>query len=236
MRRVNRPVALNSLKGLPAMATKEKKTERKRFLTPPFVLSFPSLWVAKAPEEGEGKPKFGATGIWTPAKFTDSDKKLWAAIRAELDVVALANFGKAWNKLPDNIKRGLRDGAAKEDVAGYGPGTRFANMTTLNRPGVIGPPPDKMDIGPEHDNEDLIYPGCICRARVSIWAYGGKGSKQSKYKGVGIGLLNLQKLKDGERLDNRVAAGDDFDEDVDSEWLDAPDDDADNDGDDEDFG
>jgi hypothetical protein len=217
------------------MAKTEKK-ERKRFTTPPFVLSFPSLWVARAPEEGEGKPKFGCTAIWTPSKFKDSDTALYNAIRRELDVVAQANFGKPWKNLPDNIKRGLRDGAAKEDVAGYGPGTRFANMTTLNRPGVIGPPPDKEKIGPEEGNEDLIHPGCICRATVSVWAYGGKGSKQSKYKGVAIGLLNLQKLKDGERLDNRVAAEDDFDEDVDSEWLDdGGDADGDDDGDD-DFG
>jgi len=212
------------------MAKTEKK-ERKRLLTPPFVLSFPSLWVARASEDGEGKPKFGATAIWTPSKFNAADKALYQAILAELNAVALDNFGKAWKNLPDNVKRGLRDGSAKEDVAGYGPGTRFANMTTLNRPGVIDK--NKDPIGPEHDNEDLIYPGCVCRAKVSVWAYGGKGSKQSKYKGVAIGLLNLQKLKDGERLDNRVAAEDDFDEDIDAEWLD---DDTDNDGDDEDFG
>jgi hypothetical protein len=212
----------------------EKKTERKRFITPPFILSFPSLWVARKPEDGEGKPKFGATAIWRPGKFDDAEKALYRKILNELDAVARENFRKPWKELPDTVKPGLRDGAAKEDIAGYGPGTRYANMTTLNRPGVIDR--DKTPIGPEHNNEELIYPGCWCRATVSIWAYGGPGSKSSKFKGVGIGLLNLQKLKDGPRLDNRVAAEDDFDDDIDSKWMDDDGGADDNDGDDEDFG
>jgi hypothetical protein len=214
------------------MAKTEKK-ERKRLVTPPFVLSFPSLWVARASEDGEGKPKFGATAIWRPKDFDESEKALYQAILRELDSVARDAFRKPWKELPDNVKRGLRDGAAKEDVAGYGPGTRFANMTTLNRPGVILR--DKTPVGPEHGNEELIYPGCICRATVSVWSYGGAGSKNSKYKGVAIGLLNLQKLKDGERLDNHVAAEDDFDDDIDSKWMD-DDDGGDGDDGDDDFG
>lgn len=197
---------------------KSEKRESKRLRTPPFVLSFPSLYVAKAGEDEGSKPKFGATAIWTPSKFSEAHKELFRAILAELDREARDSFGHAWKELPDNIKRGLRDGSAKQDVAGYGKGTRFVNMTSLNRPGVIDR--DKSPIGPEHGNEDLIYPGAICRATVNVWSYGGKGSKSTKYKGVGIGLLNLQKLRDGERLDNRVAAEDDFDDDADSEWQD----------------
>jgi hypothetical protein len=103
-------------------------------------------------------------------------------------------------------------------------------MTSLNRPGVIDR--DKSPIGPEHGNADLIYPGAICRATVNVWSYGGKGTKNAKGKGVGIGLLNLQKLRDGERLDNRVAPEDDFDDDADSEWQD----DVGGDDDEDDFG
>lgn len=225
---------------------KTDKKERKRFKTPPFRLSFPALWVARVPEEGDGKPKFGATAIWKPGDFSDSDKALYKSILGELNSVSVANFGKPWKELPDNVKRGLRDGAAKEGVEGYGPGTRFANMTTLNRPGVVswtkGDDGKFEPIGPEHDNADLVYPGAWCRATVSVWSYGGKGSKTSKYKGVAIGLLNLQRLsKVGARLDNRVAAEDDFDDDLDAEWLDDTGEDPDDiddagDGDDDDFG
>lgn len=211
--------------------TKPAKRERVRLVTPPFVLSFPSLWTPRKPDEGEGKPKFLATAIWTPGKMTDGEKGLYRALLAELDKEARAVFGTAWKELPDNVKRGLRDGRAKADVAGYGEGTRFANMSSLNRPGVVDK--RKNPIGPEHGNEEEIYPGCICRATVNVWSY------NDKYKGVGIGLLNLQKLADGDRLDNRVKAEDDFDDDIDSRFLDDDDDgdfgddgDGDDDGDD----
>jgi hypothetical protein len=230
------------------MATPNKKATGKkktvvRLQTPVFRLSFPALWVPRTPEDGEGQAKYGATAIWTPAKFTPREQGLWKAIIAELHVVAKRDFGKPWNKLPDNIKRGLRDGSAKEGMDGYGEGTRFANMTTFIKPGVVGMEKDDegkyAPISPDEGNADQIYPGCYCRATVNVWSYGAKG--KGKYKGVALGLLNLQKVKDGPRLDNRVAAEDDFDDDLDAEWLDdtgEDDTDGTDDGDDDgdDFG
>jgi hypothetical protein len=209
------------------------KPERKRFVTPPFRLSFPNLFVArKSSDDAEAKAKFGCSAIWTPKNFTERDKKLWLALMAELNRVSLDTFKKEWKNLPEGVKRGLRDGAAKEGLEGYGPGTRFANLTSNNKPGVVDITKDPdtgefIDIGPEHGNADLIYPGCYCRATVNVYSYTKKG------KGVAIGLFNVQKIKDGQRLDSRVAAKDDFDEDVDSQWMDGADDDG---GDDSDFG
>jgi hypothetical protein len=206
-----------------------EKPEKKRLATPPFRLSFPNLFVARLSSDEPGaKPKFGCSAIWTPKLFTERDKKLWTALLAELDRVAREEFKKPWKDLPDYVKRGLRDGAAKEGLEGYGPGTRFANITSNNRPGVVDihKDPDTgefIEIGPEHGNAELIYPGCYCRATVNVYSYTKKG------KGVAIGLFNVQKLKDGERLDSRVAAKDDFNDDADSEWMDGADDDSDSD-------
>lgn len=203
------------------------KKEVRRFTTPVFRLSFPNLFEARRADSDDpnSKPKFGCSAIWTPASFSDKDKVLWKAIGAELNRVSLESFKKPWRDLPDNIKRGLRDGAAKDGLDGYGEGTKFANITTKNRPGVVNLA--KEAIGPEHGNADEIYPGCYCRATVNVYSYGTKPG--SKGKGVAIGLFNIQKVKDGPRLDNRVAAEDDFDEDLDSQWLDG-------DGDGDDFG
>jgi hypothetical protein len=202
---------------------KGEKKEIKRFTTPVFRVSFPHLFEATKASDADkdAKPKFSLSAIWTPGKFSDKDKALWAAIGKELNRVALEAFKKPWKDLPDNIKRGLRDGAAKEGLDGYGEGTKFANLTTYNRPGVVNLA--KEPIGPEHGNADEIYPGCYARATVSVYSYGLKPG--SKGKGVAIGLFNVQKVKDGPRLDNRVAAEDDFDEELDSEWLDESDDD-----------
>lgn len=196
------------------MAAKSK-VERKKFITPVFRISFPNLFEARKADNDDpnAKAKFGCSAIWTPAKFTDREKELWRTIMAELDKEARSVFKKPWKELPDHIRRGVRDGAAKEDLEGYGPGTKFANITSKNRPGVVDKD-GETDISPEDGNADLIYPGCYCRATVQIYSYNNKG------KGVAIGLRNIQKVKDGPRLDNRTNAKDDFDEEIESAWLD----------------
>ncbi|MET3995865.1 hypothetical protein ABID65_007537 [Bradyrhizobium sp. S3.9.2] len=203
----------------------EEKKESTRFTTPVFRMSFPNLYVArKSGDDPDAKPKFGLSAIWTPANFTPREKELWLKIMKELDAISRKDFGSPWKELPDNVRRGVRDGCAKSGLEGYGKGTRFANLTTQSRPGVITK--DKEDIGPEHGNAELIYPGCYCRATVNVYSFGLK--KGSKGKGVALGLFNVQKVKDGERLDNRTAAKDDFDEELDSAWLDQEDSDFDN--------
>ncbi len=226
-----------------AVASKSNgKKKTKRFTTPVFRLSFPNLFTARRSDEDDpnSKPKFGCSAVWTPAKFTPREKELWRSIIGELNRVSKEAFKKEWKNLPDNIKRGLRDGAAKDGMEGYGEGTRFANLTTKDRPGVVAKD-GVTKIGPEFGNADEIYPGCYVRATVNVYSYGTKPG--SKGKGVAIGLFNIQKIKDGPRLDSRVAPEDDFDEDIDSAWMDEEDDfdgegdDADdsNDGDEDDF-
>lgn len=183
--------------------------EVKRYVTPVFRLSFPALFEASSYDGGPAK--YGLSAVWNPSKFTDADKKRWKALMGALDEESKNRFKKAWKDLPANIKRGIRDGAEKADLEGYGEGTRFANITTKMRPGVIDA--SKNKIAPEEGNADDIYPGCYCRATVTVYSYDNKG------KGVALGLMNVQKVADGERLDSRTDAADDFDDDIDGEWL-----------------
>lgn len=206
------------------------KPERVRLLTPAFAISFPALWEAK--QNDDGKTQFGATGIWTPAKMTANDKVLWLALKAEIDRVSVEAFGVPRIKLPQNIKRGLRNGNEKEGIAGYGEGTFFASMTSNASIGVVNMA--KEEISPDAGNASEIYPGAICRARVTAGAYNFKDPKTGgAYKGLKLYLSNVQRLKGGVRLDSRVAPEDDFNEDVDAEWLDDSDDEA---GEEEDYG
>jgi hypothetical protein len=184
--------------------------EVTRYVTPVFRLSFPNLFEAHAMDE-QSKPKFGLTAVWNPAKFTEADKKRWKAIMAALDAESKRAFKKAWKDLPANFKTGVRDGAEKANLEGFGEGTKFANITTKMRPGVIDA--GKSKIGPEEGNADDIYPGCYCRATVTVYSYDNKG------KGVALGLMNVQKVADGERLDSRTDAAEDFEDDIDGEWL-----------------
>lgn len=190
--------------------------ELKKYVTPAFRLSFVNVFTASTYSSEDGKksePKFGFSAIWTPKTFSDPDKKRWAAIIAALDAESKSVFNTSWKELPANIKRGIRDGAEKADLAGYGAGTRFANITSKMKPGVIDI--NKNDVGPEHGNAELVFPGAWARATVSVYSYKNKG------KGVALGLQNLQILGKGERLDNRTNASEDFaDEEVDDKWLD----------------
>ena len=185
--------------------------ETKRYVTPPFRISFPNLFVPREGMDG-GEPKYGCSAVWDPSKFTAGDKKRWKAMLGALDAESKSRFKKSWDKLGDNFKKGLRDGEEKEELEGYGAGTMFANLTTKMKPGVIDI--EKTPIGPEHGNQDEIYPGCYCRATVTVYSYDNKG------KGVALGLMNVQKIADGERLDSRTDASEDFEDDVDESWLD----------------
>lgn len=188
--------------------------------TPVFRVSFPSVFEASSMDNGP--PKFGVGAIWQPDRFTPREKGLWEAIMSGLDAEALRKFKVKWAALPANVKRGIRDGAEKADLEGYGPGTLFANLTSKMKPGLVGiekgADGKPLPIGPEHGNADAFYPGCYARAKVTIYSYDNKG------KGVGLGLNSLQKVANGARLDSRTSAADDFaDSDPDSEWLDKDD-------------
>lgn len=184
--------------------------EVKRYQTPVFRVSFPELAEAKAYNNGE--PKFGLSAVWTPSKFTDKEKELWKAIGAALDAESKERFKMPFKDLPANIKRGIRDGAEKADMEGYGAGTKFASLTTKMRPGVIDK--DKTTI-PVEGLKEAIYPGCYCRATVTVYSYDRNGGK-----GIALGLMNVQKVADGGRLDSRTDAAEDFEDDVDSAFLD----------------
>lgn len=197
--------------------------ELKKVVTPVFRLSFPQVFEAEGFDGGA--KKFSATAVWTPAKFSAKDKKRWKAMRALLDAESMSEFKKKIKDLPDNIRKGIRDGAEKADMEGYGDGTKFATLSSKMRPGVVDA--DREPIGPEHNNQDEIYPGCYCRATVAVYSYNNKG------KGVALGLQNLQKVADGVRLDSRTDAAEDFEDDIDEQWLEDNDEDDDLDDDDE---
>lgn len=180
------------------------------YLTPVFRVSFPHVYTAQSVDGGE--PKFSLSAIWDPSKFTASEKKLWDALMAAVDAEAKNRFKVPFANLPANVKRGIRDGAEKADLEGYGPGKLFANLTSKMAPGIVDLAGNK--IGPAHGNAELFYPGVFARAKVTIYSYDNKG------KGIGLGLNNVQKIKDGPRLDARTDAAKDFEgAEVDDSWL-----------------
>jgi hypothetical protein len=111
----------------------------------------------------------------------------------------------------------LRDGDTDETKAGdpdYA-GHWFLNASTYQKPEII-------DKARNHiTSEDDFYSGVYGRTIISFYPFNEEGSK-----GIGVGLGNMQKLKDGEHLGgSRSSAESDFNDDFE----------LDDDGDDEDF-
>lgn len=168
-----------------------------KLVTPVFRASFPQLFVPKAMQEGQ-TPKYSVSAVFEPDKFSKPDQDRWAAIQKLLDDVCLEKFKKKMTDLPGNFKRAIRDGNEKADLEGYGEGKVFANLSSKLKPGVVDAQGNDME-------PDDIYPGCYLRATVSAYAYDQGGGK-----GVALGLQNIRFVRDGERLDARTDAGEDF--------------------------
>lgn len=171
------------------MATKLK--------TPVFRVSFPKVFEAES--FNGGAAKFSVAAVWDPSKFTAAEKAQWQAIIDLCDEVSMERFKKKMGQLPANFKKAIRDGAEKAGLAGYGEGKLFSNLSSKMKPGLI----DRF--GAPITNSDDFYPGCYARASVSAYAYDQGGGK-----GVALGLQNLLKVADGERLDSRTDANEDF--------------------------
>lgn len=167
-------------------------------ITPKGRLSFPTLFEPRA-MPGGGEPKYGCTIIFD----TDADLK-------PLKAAALAAAKEKWGDKAEDLIRTKKvkwpflDGG-NELRQGFGEGTTFIRPNAKSKPGVVdryaGPDGKPRPITDPAD----IYPGCYVRASVRAFAYDTSGNK-----GISFGLQNLQKLDEGERLDGRMRAEDEF--------------------------
>jgi hypothetical protein len=182
--------------------------KRSKTLTPIFRVSFPSVFSPAKPMknadgsvDGDKKPKYEVTMIFDPSAFSPEDKKRFSAMRALVDEVAIENFKKKLQDLP-NSRKPFRDGAEKEHLEGYGAGKIFAKASSFSRPGVVA-----SDGKTPIEDVEAFYAGCFARATVTAYHYSVKGNK-----GVSFGLSNVMFVKDGDRFDSRTDPAEDFGE------------------------
>ena len=102
-------------------------------------------------------------------------------------------------KVPDNLITCLKDGDLLERIEYKG--CFYINATSRIKPQIV----DKSlkEIGSEQ-----LYNGCYGRVSLIFFPY---NHLESGNCGIGAGLLNIQKLRDGEYISNRSSALDDFD-------------------------
>lgn len=146
--------------------------------------------------------------------ISKKDKETIKKIKAAVEAATQQGISEKWGgKKPANIKLPLRDGdEERADEAPEYEGMFFLNANANQKPGIID----------QYKNEvldpDEVYSGCWGRASINFYPYNSNGNK-----GVGVGLNNIQKLSEGERLGGaRSSAEDDFADDFedDEDYLD----------------
>lgn len=149
------------------------------------------------------EPKYSCSFI-----IPKSDTQTIAAIKAAIEQAKQDGIAKFGGKIPPNLKTPLRDGDIdRPDDPNYAD-SYFINANSKERPGLVdrrrAPITDPLE----------LYSGCYVRASINFFAFNTNGNR-----GVAAGLGNIQKWADGEPLNGRVRAEDEF------EALDAEDDD-----------
>ena len=171
-----------------------------KVISPAAILSYPHLFEPNLPP-GAAEPVYSCALIFE--KGTDLGELKKAALAA-----ATEKFG---NKAEALIRDGkLRmpfrtDGEEK----GYPEGSIFMNVKNKSKPGIVSVYPGPDGKPTTIDDPAQIYAGCKVRVSLRAYAYDVSGNK-----GVAFSLNNLQKLADGDRLDGRVKAADEFDADL----------------------
>ena len=161
-----------------------------------------------------GKVRFSYAHVFEPSAINEGDDKKYSVsiLIPKKDLETLAKIKNAteaakqegkgkWNgKIPTVLKLPLRDGdAERPDDEAY-EGMMFLNASSKNRPGIVDENTDPVM------SKDDFYSGCFGRASVNFYAFNVSGNK-----GIAVGLNNLQKLEDGDRLSGGgSSASDDF--------------------------
>ena len=160
-------------------------------------LSFEHVWSPNRMDEN-AKAKYSAS-ILIPKEDTATLQK----VRDAQEAAAQEGVASKWKgKRPANLKLPLRDGdEERPDDPSYA-GCYFLNATSNNKPGIV-------DLSrQEITDESQVYSGCYCRFSLMFYPFSSNGNN-----GVAVGLNNVQKICDGERLSGGSRAEDDFDDD-----------------------
>jgi len=158
--------------------------------------------------------RFSYANVFVPKKIQDSEDEKYsvsvlipkdneaAVVEAKRAITAAYNAGveKKFNgKRPKAWKNPLRDGDTEREDEAYA-GHYFINANSTRQPQVVD-----ASVRPIIDQEEF-YSGCYGNVSINFFAFNWQGNK-----GVGAGLQNIQKTKDGDRLGGSAStAAEDF--------------------------
>ena len=168
-------------------------TNKIKIVTNKVRFSYAHVFQPQAAIEG-GTPKYSVSLI-----IPKSDTETVAKFQKAFEDAATTNAAFFGGAVPKGLKGGLRDGDAEKDDPAYA-NSFFVNANSANKPGVVD-----ANMNPIIDPSEF-YSGCFGRASVTLYPYNASGTK-----GIAVGLNNVQKLEDGEKLGGGgISAASDF--------------------------
>ena len=165
-------------------------------LSPFGILSYPYLW---KPRDYDGKSdsedaRYSCVLVFGPEVLETAE---YQAMRQIAINKAQADFD---GNIPPNFAWPFRRTAENEgNNKLVGPDGIFIRFKTKNRPGVVD------GQGNEIQDASAVYAGCIARVSYSPFTYNMRGNV-----GLSLALNNVQVREQGERIDGRTNAKEDF--------------------------
>ena len=171
-----------------------KKITSATKLVIPCRISFANIFEPKSINGSEAKYSVSCL-------IPKDDKKTLLAIHKAVEAAKEDGKVRKWGgKIPPNLKLPLRDGDIdRPDDEAYAD-SYFINASSREQPGVV----DRKRV-PITDPLAL-YSGCYVRASINLYPFNANGNR-----GIAAGLGNLQFWCDGEPLNGRMKAEDEFD-------------------------
>lgn len=170
-----------------------------KVLTGEVRLSYANLTAPRAAQQG-GEAKYSVTLL-----IPKTDTATYQNILSSIESAAQDAQSKLWNGVrPPVLPAPLHDGdGVRESGVPYGDeckGCWVMTASSKNKPQVV----HQSDVNTELAPQD-IYSGMYARVTVNFFGYASNGKR-----GVGCGLGNVMKTRDGEPLAGGASASSDF--------------------------
>lgn len=170
-----------------------------KVLTGEVRLSYCNLTTPRAAQQG-GEPKYSVTLL-----IPKTDVATKADIDAAIQAAANEALSKVWNGArPPQLSVPIWDGdGVRKSGVPFGDeckGHWVMTASTKNKPQVVGIDNINCELSPAD-----IYSGMYARVTIRFFGYSNSGNK-----GIGCGLGNVMKTRDGEALAGGASASVDF--------------------------
>ena len=175
------------------------QNDAQKVLTGEVRLSYCNLIQPRAPLSGQGDPKYSVTIL-----IPKTDVATKADIDASIEAAAREAVGKLWGGVRPRFDSIVWDGdGTRKNGLPFGPeckGHWVLTASTKQKPQVVGIDNINAELAPQD-----IYSGMYSRVTLRFFGY-----SQSGNRGVGCGLGNVLKTREGEPLSGGASAAADF--------------------------